>query len=237
MKIFIKTITMIVMVFVLATSVAQTPSNKELELEFKTTHSALQKHYKVLEEHVNSRAVRDARKAAKSFEKEGFASASGAQVLANQIEQSWKYQLEVDEDGYPLYIVSNQKTIGATYNAAKAKATAQCKVDIAGLISTEIESLIECQLSNKVISSDDAQTLITMVQSSRHKIQQSLGRTTPVLEIFRTMPNGNVEVQMTMAYNTTRALEQAKEIVRADINSTTSGEGERLSTQFEKVFF
>lgn len=229
MKKILKSVAILLFASAITTGYAQTA--KELKKEAKETEKALKKKDKGLEAEIKDNAVRDARKEAKALEKDGWASASGALPLDKQVEQSWKYLYESDNDGYPIYIVSTQTTLGGNHNAAKVQATAQAKVDIAGQISTEVASLIESQVSNEMISADEAMSLTSALQASKLKIQQTLGRTIPVMEVTRTKANGNTEVMLTVAYNTQKAIELTKELMKAELQA----KGSRLASEVDKL--
>lgn len=231
MKNLMKLVVMLLVAFATTTTYAQS-TNKVLKKEFKTTQSALARRNKALEAQIKDGAGKDARKEAKSLEKEGFIAASGALPLEKQLEQSWKYQYDVDGDGYPIYIVSTQIAIGANYSAAKTEASTKCKVDIAGLISAEVDSIIEHNTSNKMISADEAESLSETIEKSKVKIQHALGRTIPVMEIQRKNEKGNVEVRMAVAFNTLKALEMAKQIMQDDLNKSGSKLADKLNELF-----
>lgn len=230
MKSTLKTVVILLFALTITTGYAQT--DKELKKSAKATEKALQKKEKGLESQIKDNAVRDARKEAKALEKEGYTSASGALPLDKQIEQSWKYQYETDSDGYPIYIISTQTTIGGNYSAAKSQATALCKIDIAGLIASEVGSLIENQVSNEMISHEDAISLNSSLQASKIKIQQTLGRTIPVMEISRKKTNGNTELKMTVAYNTKKGIDMAKNIIKSDLKA----KGDKLADELAEIF-
>ena len=55
------------------------------------------------------------------------------------------------------------------------------------------------------------------VMASKNLISQSIGRTIPVVEAYRTLSNKNKEVLVRIAYNSEMAKEAAKDIVRKDL--------------------
>ncbi len=180
---------------------------------------------------IKDNAVRDARKEARELEKLGYVAATGALPLEKQIENAWKLQYELGEDGYPLYYISTQTTIGGNYSAAKTQATALAKNDIAGLISSEISSVIQTNVSNEVLSQDDAVSMISMISSSKQKISQTLGRTISVVEISRVEPNNRVELRLTLAYNSKNAMEMIKQLVVTELKAKS----EKLAQQLDEI--
>lgn len=186
---------------------------------------------KQLESQIKEKALKEARKEAKRLAKEGYKPAAGALPLDKQIEQSWKYQYETDEEGNRLYIVASQTAKAGSYSAAKTQATAIAKVDLAGQIATEVAALIEAQVSNEELGEGDAATLVKTVSASKQKIQQNLGHTIPVVEIARTLSNKNVEMQITMAYNVNNALTIVKQAVKEELRA----QGNKLADELDKI--
>lgn len=187
---------------------------------------------KQLDNQIKDKALKEARKAAKDFVKQGYKAAAGALPVDKQIEQSWKYAYETDADGNRLYIIATQTAIGGSYSAAKTQATALAKVELAGQIATEVASLIENQVSNEELGAGEAATLVSTVSASKQKIQQQLGRVIPVVEISRTMPNKNVEMQITLAYNTQNALTIVKNAVKEELRA----KGDKLAEELDNIF-
>lgn len=187
---------------------------------------------KQLDNQIKEKALKEARVAAKVLIKEGYKSAAGALPVDKQIEQSWKYAYETDAQGNRLYIIATQTAIGGSYTAAKTQATALAKVELAGQIATEVTSLIENQVSNEELGAGEAATLVSTISASKSKIQQQLGRTIPVVEISRTLPNKNTEIQITLAYNTQNALS----IVKSTVKEQLRAKGDKLADEVDKIF-
>lgn len=186
---------------------------------------------KGLESAIKENAVKDARKEAKSLEKEGYTTAAGALPLDKQIEKSWKYQYDVDNDGYPVYYVAQATSIGGNYSAAKTQATAMAKANLAEQIAIDIAGVVESQVSNDMYSADDAASITSTVSANKQKFQQTLGRTLPVVEISRTLPNGNIEMKVTIAFNYEKGYEMAKQIIVEDLKAKS----ERLAREVDEM--
>lgn len=186
---------------------------------------------KGLDSQIKEKALKDARKAAKDLIKQGYKGAAGALPVDKQIEQSWKYAYETDADGNRLYIIATQTAIGGSYTAAKTQATSLAKVELAGQIATEVASLIENQVSNEELGAGEAASLVSTISASKSKIQQQLGRVIPVVEISRTLPNKNVEMQVTLAYNTQNALTIVKNTIKEELRA----KGDKLADELDKI--
>lgn len=168
---------------------------------------------------LNAKASKDARKESKKFQKEGWQTAPGSLTLEKQIDRSMMMQMEVDEAGYPLYVMGEAMSIGENYDAAKMQALELAKLNLASKIQTEIAALVESSVANKQLSDEQAASVTESVLASQNLISQSLGRVIPVVEVYRVLSNKNKEVRVLIAYNHNMAIEAAKKVVRKDLEN------------------
>lgn len=77
---------------------------------------------KLSKKELNSRATKSARKAAKTYVKEGWKVAPGALPLEKQLDRAYGMQYEYDDNAYPRYIMAEAMSIGENYDAAKMQA-------------------------------------------------------------------------------------------------------------------
>lgn len=181
---------------------------------------------------LNKKASKAARKEAKTLKKEGWTVAPGQLPLEKQLDRSYNMYYEFDEKGIPTYIIGEAMSPGATYDAAKMQALELAKTNLAGMIQTEVTSLIESTVANEQISQTEASSIARTVQSSKNLIVQKLGRTIPVVECFKTLPNKTVQVRVTLAYNAKTAVEEAKNVVKAALEAR----GEDLHNQLDAIW-
>lgn len=180
---------------------------------------------------LNAKVSKATRKEAKRLKKEGWQVSPGALPLEKQLERSYTMQYEIAETGYPVYIVAEAMSVGENYDAAKMQALELAKVNLAGLIQTEITGLVENTVANKQLSPDDAASISESVSASKNLISQSLGRVLPIVEIYREKSNKNKEVLVRLAYNQKMALEESKKVIREDLEK----KGKDLHEQLDKV--
>ena len=181
---------------------------------------------------LNKRASKAARKEAKTLKKEGWKVAPGQLPLDEQLDKSYTMYYEYEENGLPKYIVGDAMSPGATYDAAKMQAIELAKTNLAGMIQTEVTALTESTVANEQMTQEQAASIVRTVQASKNLIVQRLGRTVPVIECYRTLPNKTVEVRVTVTYNAKMAIEQAKEIVKAQLEE----KGEDLHNQLDAMW-
>ena len=180
---------------------------------------------------LNSKASKDARKEAKKFKKEGWQTTPGTLTLEKQLDRSMMMQMDVDQSGYPLYVMGEAMSIGETYDAAKMQALELAKQNLAGQIQTEITALVENTVANKQLAEEEAASIAETVLASKNLISQSIGRVIPVVELYRDLSNKNKEVLVRIAYNHNMAMEAANKIIRKDLEE----KGNKLHDQLDEV--
>lgn len=166
---------------------------------------------------LNEKASKTARSEAKRMKKEGWQTVPGALPIEKQLDKSYLMQYEYDADMYPKYIMGEGMSVGGNYDGAKMQALELAKQNLAGQIQTEVTALVENTVANAQLSGEEAESVTRSVLASKNLISQSLGRTIPVVEVYRTLPNKNKEVLVRIAYSGDMAKKVAKEAVRKDL--------------------
>ena len=166
---------------------------------------------------LNEKATKIARKEAKNLKKEGWKTAPGALPIEKQLDKSFLMQYEYDGDMYPKYIMAEAMSIGGNYDGAKMQALELAKQNLAGQIQTEVTALIENTVANEQLKAEEAETITRSVLASKNLISQSLGRTIPIVEIYRTLQNKNKEVLVRIAYSGDTAKKIAKNAIRKNL--------------------
>lgn len=180
---------------------------------------------------LNDKASKAARKEAKRLKKEGWTTAPGALPLDKQLDKSYLMQYEYDSDMYPKYIMGEAMSVGGNYDAAKMQALELAKQNLAGQIQTEVTALIENTVANKQLDEGDAASITQSILASKNLISQSIGRTIPVVEVYRTLQNKNKEVLVRIAYNSDMAKKVAKEAIKKDLEKR----GDELHNKLDEL--
>lgn len=180
---------------------------------------------------LNDKASKAARKDAKQFKKEGWQTAPGALPMDKQLDKSYMMQYEQDDMGYPKYLMGSAMSIGQNYDGAKMQALELAKQNLAGQIQTEISALVENTLANEQLEPEEAATITKSIMASKNLISQSIGRVITVVEVYRTLPNKNKEVQVRIAYNSDMAKAAAKKAIKKDLES----KGDELHGKLDKL--
>ena len=177
---------------------------------------------------LNEKASKAARKEAKALSKEGWKAAPGALPLEKQLDRSYMMQQEYDEDMFPKYIIGEAMSIGENYDAAKMQATELAKLNLAGQIQTEVTALIENNVANQQLSADEAASVTQSLMAAKSLISQSIGRTVPLVEVYREKANKNKEVSVYIGYNSKMAKAAAKKAIRDELEKKGEGLQKKL---------
>ena len=182
---------------------------------------------KELKKELKEKSIKQARKEAKAFKKQGYYVAPGALPLDKQLEAAWLKQLMVDDQGFPLYIVSTGTSVGQTQSAAKLQANETAKLELVGQISNNIGALIENQIANSQLDIEEATSVTKTVAASKNLIMLNIGRTLTLVVMYKKI-NKNIEANVRIAYNNALAVEEAKKTIRKQLEDETDILQEKL---------
>lgn len=180
---------------------------------------------------LNEKASKAARKEAKKLSKEGWQSAPGALPIEKQLDRAYMMQMECDNDGFPMYIVGEAMSIGENYDAAKMQASELAKQNLAGKIQEEVTALIENNVANKQLAADEAASVAQSIMAGKSLISQSIGRTIPLVEVYREKANKNKEVRVFIGYNAKMAKAAAKNAARDELEK----KGEEMQKKLDDL--
>jgi hypothetical protein len=187
---------------------------------------------KQLKKSVSKRAIKDARKEAKSLKKQGYNVNPGQLPMDKQLEKSWMMQYEEDDEGNKLYFFADGTSVGETQAAAKLQAYEVAKINLAGQIETTIAGLITTNLGNQQLSGNDAASVTQTMGQFKSKMNQRMGRILTAFEAYKPLGK-NTEVRVTLAYNSNEAKRIAKEILREDLKKISGMDDERINKLLE----
>lgn len=204
--------------------------NTEMK-EFRQTLKMRKMEAKMANSELNQRVNKSAQKEAKRLTKEGWVVAAGVLPLDKQLDKAYKMAYEFDEDRLPKYIFGEARAFGQTYDSAKMQAVNNAKVDLAGMIETEVTALTESTVANSQISVEDAASINHAVQATKSLIAQKLGRVFISTECYRKTKKG-FEVDVRIAYNSKMAVDFAKQAIKANLEA----KGQDLHNQLDAMW-
>jgi len=176
---------------------------------------------KELKKELRDKAIRKARVESRKFRKNGFYVAPGALPLDKQLERAWMREVEVNDEGYPQYIIATGTSVAESQIAARLQATEAAKMELAGTIATQVAALVENNIANQQLNTEEAASVTKTVAAAKNIIAQELGRVIPLVEVYRKY-DGTVEVNLRIAYDSKLAMDQAKVSVRKKLEEETN---------------
>ena len=173
------------------------------------------------------RPVSEVKKDARDYQKQGYYVAIGAPSIERQLTSGLLKEQEVDETGFPKYIVATGRAVGETQIAAKLQATETAKLELAGTLATNVAALIENNIANAQMNQEEAASVSKIVAASKNIIAQEIGRIITLVEMYKDI-NKNIEANVRIAYNSKMAMEAAKNVVRKQLEDQTNGLQDKL---------
>lgn len=176
---------------------------------------------------------KDTRKQAKQLVKEGWKVAPGGMSIEKQLARAELLDNSFEEDGVTQkYAKGDATSTAESYDAGKMQALELARLNLVSSIETDITELAETNRSNKDISADNAASVIKVLRSSKSFVSKKLGQTNSVIEMYRELPNGNVQVRVQTYYSMDKAREIAKSVVREELEK----QGDGLQDQLDDIF-
>lgn len=142
----------------------------------------------------------------KQLKKDGWKVPIGGLPIEEQLRKAIKLQREEDGNHQQKYVFGNAISGGSFYDAAKMQATELAKAELAGNIATSLTSAVNTIVENKQISQEQAISATEIIRKGASTVSQRLGTTIPLIEMYRERKDGNVEVQIRLAYDKKKAL-------------------------------
>lgn len=175
--------------------------------------------YAMSREQIDAKVSKATKKEVKRLKKEGWQVAPGGLPIERQLERSYMLMMQYDEDMMPKYIPGSGTSVGENYDAAKVQAQALSMQSLAGTISQEVAGLIENTVDNKQLTAGEAASVVKTLSNSAALIEQRIGRTIPVVELYRVLPNNNKEVRVMIFYSSDMAKEVALDAIRTELEN------------------
>lgn len=154
---------------------------------------------------------------AKQMKKQGWMVNPGTLPMVQQLQNAYTKRYELDQDGYPKYIVGEGKSVAEAYDAAKLQANERAKQEIASKTQTELVSEINSTVGNEQLSPEEAASVVEVIEASKSVIVQSIGRIIPLMETHRVLANKNIEVLVQVAYDSENIKKAAKRAIRDEM--------------------
>ena len=175
-----------------------------------------------------------AKKEAKRLKKDGWTVAPGALPIEVQLQRRYTKEFDVDENEQNRYYLGTSQPTAQFFDAASIQAATLCKLDIAGQLGGKMQTIIQAELGNKqtsgVTGSEEAVSVAQVTAALTEKVQANLRDIIPLFEVMKKLPNGNVQVQRTVAYSRAMAEQVVREVVAKELENALNGLKNKLDT-------
>lgn len=138
--------------------------------------------------------LKAAKKEAKSQKKEGWKVNPGYLSLEEQIAIS-KPVLRNQEE----WIIGEAKTTGSVYDAARSNALMQAKVNLAKVVDEKVGGNAQLGEGNDQQSGNGSVAATRFRETARSKFANEIKRPKMLMDCYRNLKNGNVEVHIRIA--------------------------------------
>ena len=152
------------------------------------------------------------KKDVKKYEKEGWKVKPGSPSIAMQLTKSYQMAWERTADGTDQWLMGEGSSIGSIYDAARTQAMTVAQGEIARKMKTDLTTQIEQDLANDQLAQQEAESIAqTVVTAMGKSVDQTIGRPSSLVEMYRDLPNGNVEVLVRLAVSSAKLDALAKQ--------------------------
>ena len=160
--------------------------------------------------------LKDLKKEAKKYEKEGWKTMPGALSLTDQLARAKRITLEEDEEGNEKWQIGAASSVGSIYDAARMQAMALAKTELSALITSMITADYIAAAESKQLSQEEAESHVkAALESEGVSMDQELGSPRVIFDAYRKLSNGNVEVTIRVAVPQKRMKEVANKLLPA----------------------
>jgi hypothetical protein len=172
--------------------------------------------------YVPANIIKDVKKEAKKYTKDGYKVMPGNLPIEQQLNAAYIKQQEVDKEGVPVWITANGSSTAQTQAVAENSAIEIAKINLVGLIETNMRSVIEADLGNNQIDNETAASITKTLSVSSNKVFKKLGLVKPLFKVYREVGDKNTEVQVLIGYNYEYVKRQILEEMKLDLEKTSA---------------
>lgn len=170
---------------------------------------------------LNAKPTKSAKKEAKELKKEGWKVPAGELSIEQQITKSQLYgeELMATEEGFTTkrFLMGYGRQTSGSYNVGYAASRTSALADVAGMIKTQLVVAIKQKLDNSQTSAITAVTVDKFSQKVDAIVDETLTNAIPMLTIYRQLENGNLEVQVRLAFDKKEILSRMKKSLQKEL--------------------
>ncbi len=183
---------------------------------------------KEAKQEIQRKAIKQARKEAKRFKKAGYDVTPGSIPMEKQLEYTWIRLYQRDEKGQSKFLSADGNAVAETRTAADMQALEAAKLSLAGQLETFIRAIIEANIANAQLNSEEATSVTEFLAGAKNIIATTLSGVDPAFKIYRNLPNKNVEVNLKILVDREQVTLQAKKALREELKERLKGLQEKV---------
>lgn len=142
----------------------------------------------------NKSEIKEAKKEAKDFAKDGWKVTPGDLSLVEQMINS-KAVLRNSEE----WITAKSITAGEVYDVVRSNALMQAKMEVGKLVETDLAGEGKLKIANEKKGGSKAKSAISFREGARSRFAAAIKRPKILVDCYRKLDNGEIEVQIRIA--------------------------------------
>ncbi len=170
---------------------------------------------------------KDARKEAKRLKKDGYLNLPGDLPLEKQLQRSFEMQYEFDDQGMAKFLVATGTASARSSAVASSNAMDNARVELAGLISSQVANLIKTNKANTQLTEQDFETIDKFLSSSQTFVNAELGMINPVVKAEKKNSSA-FERRVLIGYSFEQARKVAQQLVKKELQADLDANDEEL---------
>lgn len=199
--------------------------------DYKHIYQEQKKLTKLTQNALKTKVSKLAAKEAKKMEKEGWQAMPGKLPIERQLDRLYNAQYELDEEGKLKYVVGTGIATASSFSAAQISSSSSAREQIASNMGASLTSLVDERIQSQQFTTVEAATIQEMSNRSKQIFSQNLSNTEVMMEVYRKLSNGNIEVQTSIMYNS----KDIQKVVRESVKREFEQKGLETATLDEKL--
>jgi hypothetical protein len=175
-----------------------------------------------------SKVTKDTKKEAKRLEKDGWKNLPGDMPIAHQLNSAWTKQNEVDDEGFPKWVIATGNATGQMQSAAEMQSLELAKLNLVRLLESQMRSVVETEQGNNQIDAKSAASISKTIEVATNKVSKKLTRVMPTVKLMRSVGK-NIEMMVTIAYS----YELARKAILDEMKLEIQNESEDMRAKYD----
>ncbi|MEL7062325.1 MAG: hypothetical protein AAFP00_01205 [Bacteroidota bacterium] len=184
---------------------------------------------------LKSRAIKPARKEAKSLSKEGFNEFAGDLPMEMQLQDFWVLRRQKDAIGAPKYITAFGEGVAKTQGAAQLLAMEIARTTLASKIETNVNQIIEQKIAADQENTKNAESITKVVSGAKSYVVERLQYVQTGFVAFQELPGNQMKVRVNIYYNAEQAMEIARKALAAKAKVEMEEEADILIDEINRL--